>query len=363
MSLSRLLSISGEYCLWRTSPFVGDILYVKKQPLMSTIENTQLHEIPQPTARIGIGTWVMGGWMWGGTKDEDSLHTLRQAFEMGLNFIDTAPVYGFGRAEEVVGKALKENGRREAFTLATKVGLEWDEQGKIRRNSSPERIRREVEDSLRRLQTDYIDVYIIHWPDVQRPLQEAAEAMHKLKEAGKIRSIGVSNYSAEQINIFRQYAPLHLVQPPYNLFERGIEADVLPTARQYDIKTMTYGAICRGLLSGKMQSDTTFEGDDLRRKDPKFRTPRYRQYLAAVEDLDRFAQERHGKRVIHLAVRWILDMGVDTALWGLRKPEQLDALEASMNWHLSEEDLREIDRILDKHIEEPLEPVFMAPPA
>ena len=325
------------------------------------VETTQLHHISHTTARIGIGTWVMGGWMWGGTDDTQSLRTLREAFEGGLNFIDTAPVYGFGRAEEVVGKAIREHGQRENITLATKVGLEWNN-GKITRNSSPARIRQEIEDSLQRLQTSYIDVYIIHWPDLQRPLQEAAETMHSLLEEGKIRSIGVSNFSTEQMNIFRQYAPLHMIQPPYNLFERAAERDILPTARDNDIKSMTYGAICRGLLSGKMKPDSQFEGDDLRRKDPKFRAPRYHQYLAAVEELDQLARQ-HGKRVIHLAVRWILDNGVETALWGVRKPEQLQALHEAMNWQLTKSDMEEVDNILLRTISDPIEPVFMAPPA
>src|SRR5271156_3265524 len=149
--------------------------------------------------------------------------------------------------------------------------------------------------------------------------------MRMLYDLGRIRAIGVSNFSIEQMERFRKVAPLHSLQPPYNLFERGIEKDVLPYCREHDIAVLGYGALCRGLLSGRMQPDTSFTGDDLRRTDPKFQPPRFQQYLAAVDQLDSFARENYGKRVIHLALRWTLDrLGVSAALWGARHPGQLD---------------------------------------
>ena len=254
------------------------------------------------TSRIGLGTWAMGGWMWGGADEEESIRTIHTALDKGINLIDTAPVYGFGRPEEIVGKAVQQWGRREKVIIATKVGLEWHD-GVVFRNAARERISREIEDSLRRLKTSYIDLYQIHWPDPSAPIEETADAMRQLLEQGKIRAIGVSNFSPEQMDAFRAVAPLNSNQPPYNLFERQIEKDALPYTRRTSIGTLAYGALCRGLLSGKMRPDSEFTGDDLRKVDPKFRPPRYAQYLKAVGRLDSFAGENYGKRVIHLAVR------------------------------------------------------------
>jgi aryl-alcohol dehydrogenase-like predicted oxidoreductase len=311
-------------------------------------------------SRVAIGTWAIGGWMWGGTDEAESIVTIRAAFAHGVNVIDTAPVYGFGRSEEIVGKAIAD-GLRSQVILATKVGLEWQD-GKITRNASRERIMREIDDSLRRLRTDYIDVYQVHWPDPKVPMEETAKAMRQLYEQGKIRAIGVSNFSVEQMERFRSVAPLHVVQPPYNLFEREIEAEILPYCHKNGIATFGYGALCRGLLSGRMKVDTKFEGDDLRRTDPKFQPPRFGQYLAAVERLDHFAQERYGKRVIHLAVRWMLDQGVTTALWGARHPDQLQPVANVMGWSLDAAAKAEINRILAETITDPVGPEFMAPP-
>lgn len=322
--------------------------------------------IPQTgikVSRIGIGTWAIGGWMWGGTDTVNSIKALLRAFDMGLNLVDTAPVYGFGLSEEIVGKAIKEYGKRDKVVIATKVGLEWTPDGKVCRNSSKNRIFREIEDSLKRLGTDYIDIYQIHWPDPKVPFEETAEAMLKLYKDGKIRAIGVSNYSPEQMEAFVRVAPLHVCQPPYNLFERDIEKDILPYCEQRGILMLFYGAICRGLLSGRISEKTTFEGDDLRKIDPKFQKPLSSQYLSAVEELDKFARERYNRRVIHLAVRWLLDRSpLGVALWGVRKPQQLDDIPAVFGWKLTQEDMQLIDEILKKHIKQTVGPEFMAPP-
>jgi aryl-alcohol dehydrogenase-like predicted oxidoreductase len=219
----------------------------------------------------------------------------------------------------------------------------------------------EVEDSLRRLRTDYLDIYQVHWPDPLIAIEETADAMLTLFKQGKIRAVGVSNFSVSQMERFRGAAPLHVLQPPYNLFERGIEADLLPYCAENGIATFGYGALCRGLLSGRMRADTAFTGDDLRRNDPKFRQPRFTQYVAAVEKLDRLAQ-RFGKRVIHLAVRWMLDQGITTALWGARRPDQLQPVNEVSGWQLDDAARAEIDRILQETIAKPIGPEFMAPP-
>ena len=165
------------------------------------------------------------------------------------------------------------------------------------------------------------------------------------------------------MNAFRAIAPLHTVQPPYNLFERGIESSVLPYCRGANITTITYGALCRGLLAGRISANTRFSGDDLRRSDPKFQSPRFREYIAAVENLDRFAQANYGKRVIHLALRWLLDRpGVGVALWGARHPDQLRPLADVMGWRIDADAMVEIDRILETSIADSIGPEFMAPP-
>jgi aryl-alcohol dehydrogenase-like predicted oxidoreductase len=313
-------------------------------------------------SRVAIGTWAIGGWMWGGSDEAESIATIRAAVEHGINVIDTAPVYGFGRSEEIVGKAVAEANLRSRVVIATKTGLEW-QNGKVFRNASRARIMQEVDDSLRRLRTDYIDVYQVHWPDPLIAVEETAHAMLTLFKQGKIRAIGVSNFSLSQMERFRRVAPLHVLQPPYNLFERGVETDLLPYCAKNGIATLGYGALCRGLLSGRMRADTVFGGDDLRRSDPKFRVPRFAQYIAAVEKLDRLAQQRFGKRVIHLAVRWMLDQGITTALWGARHPDQLQPVEEVSGWRLDASAKAEIDLILRETITDPVGPEFMAPPA
>ena len=314
-------------------------------------------------SRIGLGTWAIGGWMWGGSDEAESIATIHAAIDHGINLVDTAPVYGFGRSEEIVGKALGSNGLRQRVLIATKVGLDWANGQPFRDASSP-RIFSEIEASLKRLHTDYVDIYQIHWPDPLTPIEECAEAMFTLLQQGKIRAIGVSNFTRLQMREFRRLARLHIVQPPYNLFERAAEEEVLPYCFWHGIATLAYGPLCRGLLSGRMKPDTVFSGDDQRKIDPKFKAPRYGQYLRAVAELDRFARENYGKRVIHLAARWALDQpGVSAALWGARRPSQLEPLSDVMGWSLGNDAMREIDRIVRAAVINPVGPEYMAPPA
>jgi aryl-alcohol dehydrogenase-like predicted oxidoreductase len=306
-----------------------------------------------------LGTWAIGGWMWGGTDEHASIATIRDALYQGITLIDTAPAYGFGVSEKIVGRAVA--GLRSGAVIATQVGLEWRD-GKVCRNATRQRIVRELEGSLRRLRTDYIDIYQVHWPDPLVPMEETAEAMRTLHDQGKIRAIGVSNFSVAQMERFRRVAPLHVLQAPYNLFERSIDAEILPYCRANDIVTLGYGALCRGLLSGRMRADTTFEGDDLRQLDPKFQPPRYEQYLNAVLQLDRLARARFERRVIHLAVRWVLDQGIGVALWGARNRDQLQAMRGVSGWSIDTAARRQIDCILSSTITDPVGPEFMAPP-
>ena len=329
---------------------------------MATVETLAIPHTSLAPSRVGLGTWAIGGWMWGGSDDQESIATIQRALDLGVTLIDTAPVYGFGHSEEVVGRAL-EGGRRAKAVIATKVALDWKDE-KPFRNASAARIEKEIEDSLKRLKTDAIDIYQVHWPDPNTPVEETANALDKLYRAGKIRAIGVSNFSPAQMEAFRKVAPLHTAQPPYNLFEREVEEDVLPYTREHEIAVLAYGSLCRGLLSGRMKADTPFTGDDLRRTDPKFQAPRFAQYLKAVDALDKFARDNYGKRVIHLAVRWVLDTEpLSIALWGARHPGQLDPVADVMGWKLDPAALVEIDRIVANNVKDPVGPEFMAPPA
>ena len=326
------------------------------------METTQIPGTALTPGRIGLGTWVMGGWMWGGSDDDEAVATIHAALDQGVDLIDTAPVYGMGHAERLVGRALAERGNRDGVVLATKAGLSWKGERPFR-DASRTRLLQEIDDSRARLGTDVVDVLHVHWPDPLVPIEETADAMREIFEAGKTRAVGVSNFSVDQIERFRAHCPLHVVQPPYNVFERGIEAELLPHLRRHGITTLTYGALCRGLLSGKMHKERAFTGDDLRQRDPKFEEPRFSQYLDAVQRLDELAKERFGKDVIHLALRWLLDRpGVGVALWGARRPDQLAPLTDVASFQLGEEAMGEIDAILADTVRDPVGPEFMAPP-
>jgi aryl-alcohol dehydrogenase-like predicted oxidoreductase len=314
------------------------------------------------SSRIGLGTWAMGGFQWGGADDDESVRTIQAALDRGITLIDTAPAYGFGHSESVIGRAIAERGHRDQVVLSTKVGLE-QRGNALFRNATRKQIFAEIELSLQRLRTDYIDLYQVHWPDLVTPHDETARALLDLQQAGKIRAIGVSNYSIEAMERFRQVAPLASAQPPLNLFERQAQREILPWCRKNGVATLTYGALCRGLLSGAINQNTKFKGDDLRKTDPKFQPPRFEQYLKAVNLLERYARERYRKSVLALAVRWVLDQpGVSVALWGAIHPGELDPLNDILGWHLDDEARAHIDEVLAQSIKDPVGPEFMAPP-
>lgn len=329
------------------------------------MEYTRLPHIGTEASRIGLGTWAIGGWLWGGTDTKNSIETILHAYELGINVIDTAPVYGFGLAEELVGQAMEKIREREKIILATKTGISWNEgrQNKVYRDTRRETIFREIDISLKRLKTDYIDVYFVHWPDPKVEIQEVAEAMLALFEKGKIRAIGVSNYSKRQMETFQKYAPLHVSQPPFNLYEREIEDVELPYCQEKGIATFGYGSLCRGLLSGKMKKEREFEGDDIRKIDPKFQSPHFDTYLNCSEKLKQWSQTHYQRPLIALAIRWMLDKGISTSLLGGRHPSQLDDVKGVLGWNLKESDFEEIDSILNQTIKNPISPKFMAPPS
>jgi aryl-alcohol dehydrogenase-like predicted oxidoreductase len=326
------------------------------------MEMTSIPEITIPVSRIGLGTWAMGGFQWGGGDDDESVRTIHVALDRGINLIDTAPAYGFGHSEVVIGRAIAERGHRDRVVIATKVGLE--RRGvDLFRNGTRKQIVDDVETSLLHLRTDYIDLCQVHWPDPQTPIEETAEALRDLKQAGKVRAVGVSNYSIAEMELFRSLSPIASAQPPLNLFERQAEADIIPWCRARGVATLTYGSLCRGLLSGAIGHGTEFFGDDLRQVDPKFFLPRFGQYLKAVDLLERYAYERYHTGVLPLAVRWVLDTpGVSVALWGPRVPSELAPIEELMRFRLDDEARVYIDAVLAETVHDPVGPEFMAPP-
>ena len=312
-------------------------------------------------SRIGLGTWAIGGLEWGNVPDEAAIATILSAVDRGINVIDTAPIYGRGHAEELIGKAMRAHGRRDAFFVATKAGLEWNERG-VFANSTAPRLRQELEDSLRRLGTDLVDLYQLHWPDTLVPVAEVAGLFAQFQREGKVGAIGVSNFSVAQMQEFRSFAPLASNQPPYNLFEREIDGSVLPWCEANGVAVLTYSSLCRSLLGGRVHRGMKFDEKDIRSVDPKFQEPRFSQYMTAVERLGEFARTRYDKSVVELAARWVLDRpGVSVALWGAKRPDQLDAIAGVVGWNLDAGAMAEIDRIVAESVADPVGPEYLTP--
>ncbi|MBN1688869.1 MAG: aldo/keto reductase [Candidatus Omnitrophica bacterium] len=312
---------------------------------------------------VGLGTWVMGGWLWGGARDEDSEGAIEASIEAGINFIDTAPVYGFGRSEQVVGKVIKRLGVRDRVVVATKCGLEWNEtNGMIRRNSKAKRIRKEIDSSRKRLQTDVIDLYQIHWPDESVPFCETVELLGEFFVRGWIRGIGVSNFDIPHLEEGMKGGCIHSLQPPFNLFERDIENDLLSYCRKKEIAVVTYGALCRGLLTNKFDTKKVFQKGDVRVIDPKFQPGRFEHYLQVTRELKAYADSIQVD-VAAMAIRWAtLKPGVTVALAGARDAVQAKANAKACLVELTSEQMREIEKIVESGIPNPVGTEFMGPP-
>lgn len=303
--------------------------------------------------RVGLGTWAIGGgnWSsaWGSQDDQQSIAAIHRALDLGINWIDTAPVYGLGHSEEIVGQALK--GRSERPFIFTKSSLVWDESRKATSTLKADSVKRECEASLRRLGIDAIDLYQIHWPNPDPEIEEGWAAMAELKQEGKVRHIGVSNFDVAQMERAQRIAPVETLQPPYSLINRRIEQAILPYCQQHNIGVIAYSPMASGLLTGKMtaQRIADMEPDDWRRNGVQFQEPRLSQNLQLADVLRRIG-ERHNASTGAVAIAWTLrHSAVTAAIVGARRPNQIEETVTAANLQLTGDDLAEIDAFLHAH--------------
>ncbi|RME38448.1 MAG: aldo/keto reductase [Planctomycetota bacterium] len=295
---------------------------------------------------LALGTWAMGGEprVWGVVDDRESIATVEQAIDCGMTLLDTAPIYGRGHSEEIVGQAIR--GRRDEVLIATKCGLLFPHDGDalpprcLKRDS----ILQECDASLRRMRIDTIDLYQCHWPDPDTPIEETMEALLHLRERGKIRAIGLCNFSCDQISRARRVGPVHAVQTPFSLLNRRASEDLIPYCQEYGIAVLPYGTLGKGLLTGKFSPESAFA--DLRASDPDFLGERFRRNLRLVEALRPLAK-RYGKTLAQLSINWVASHpGVTTPIVGAKRASQVLENAGGVGWSLSDEDRDRIDALL-----------------
>lgn len=316
---------------------------------------------------IGFGAWAIGGWAWGGAEERASVDAVRAAMDAGVNLIDTAPMYGFGRSEQIVAKAIQ--GRRDQVVLATKCGLRWDDdRGEfhfasddeaikpdgplhIHRFLGPDSIRHEIEQSLTRLDTDYIDLYQTHWQDPTTPIEDTMAELLKLKDEGKIRAIGVSNATVQQMDRYRSVGPIDADQERYSMLDRGMEqSGQLDYCRQHDIAVLAYSPLAHGLLTGKMDAERSFPASDLRHGKERFSVENRQRMLRMLDDLRPLAEDR-GVTFGQLVLAWtIAQPGLTHALVGARSPEQARENAAAAAIELEQPELERIDAVLTQFV-------------
>ncbi|MEH6755768.1 MAG: aldo/keto reductase [Alphaproteobacteria bacterium] len=279
---------------------------------------------------VGLGTWAIGGWMWGGTEESQSIAAIQESIDVGVSLIDTAPAYGQGLSETIVGKAIQ--GRRDKVVLATKCGLVWDttkgnhffdyDGRPVHRYLGRESIIREVEQSLARLQTDYIDLYITHWQDPTTPVNEIMETLEMLKVQGKIRSIGASNVSTDELQAYVASGQLDAIQEEYSMVKQDIETSLLPICAKHNVSTLSYSSLALGLLSGKIGPDRNFSGDDQRRDNPRFSISNREKIARLMVDLAPIA-ESHNATNAQIVIAWTVQQpGITFSLCGARNAQQ-----------------------------------------
>jgi aryl-alcohol dehydrogenase-like predicted oxidoreductase len=307
---------------------------------------------------VGLGTWAIGGWMWGGTDETASIDAIRASIDAGVTLIDTAPAYGLGRSEEIVGKAIA--GRREQVVLATKCGLVWhtdrgrhffDQDGRpVHRYLGPESIRHEIDQSLRRLGTDRIDLYITHWQDPTTPVAETMAALDELKRAGKIRAIGASNVGAAEVEAYVAAGRLDAIQEQFSMVHRDIEAELVPLCGRHGLSILSYSSLALGLLTGKVRPERVFEGDDLRIGDPRFSAANRAKAVAFADEVRPIA-EAQDATVAELVIAWtVRQPGITFALCGARNPAQARENASAGALELGTADLDRIDAAARRHL-------------
>ena len=295
---------------------------------------------------IALGTWAMGGTVeaWGQVDDRESIAAIHQALDVGINLIDTAPIYGLGHSEEIVGKAIQ--GRRDEALVATKCGLLFPKSNVELppRCLSRDSIIRECEDSLRRLRTDVIDMYQCHWPDPETHIHETMDTLTTLLEQGKIRVIGLSNFSCEQMTAAREFGPVHCLQPPFSMLHLRAAEDLIPYCIEHHIGVFPYSPLAKGLLTGKFNRDSHFEG--IRKHDPQFVGERYRRNLRVVDELKKIAAN-YDKTVTQIVINWTASFpGVTAPIVGAKRPSQVVENAGGAGWTITEEDRARIDAII-----------------
>ncbi|MBA2510137.1 MAG: aldo/keto reductase [Rubrobacteraceae bacterium] len=301
---------------------------------------------------VGFGAWAIGGtgWhgAWGSQDDDEALGAIQRAVELGINWVDTAAVYGLGHSEELVARALKGFSDADRPYVFTKCSLVWAEDGGVSNVLKKDSVKKECEDSLRRLQTDVIDLYQIHWPRPDEEVEEGWEALSELKEEGKVRHIGVSNFDAGQMERAGGIAPVETLQPPYNMLRRDVEDEILPYARENDVGVIVYSPMASGLLTGKMTRGRVEDmpSDDWRRNNEQFNDPKLSRNLDLVEKL-REVGERHDKSPAEVAIAWTLrHPAVSAAIVGGRRPDQVDGIVGAADFRLSDDEVGEIGSAL-----------------
>jgi aryl-alcohol dehydrogenase-like predicted oxidoreductase len=306
-----------------------------------------------PLTPIGYGAWAIGGgnweFAWGAQDDDESVRTIEQALDSGINWIDTAAIYGLGHSEEIVGQVLKK--RTQKPLVFTKCSMRWHEDRSIYRSLTAKSLQQELENSLRRLGVDTIDLYQIHWPNPEGEIEEGWETLARFQEEGKVRYIGVSNFSVAQMKRAQAIAPITSLQPPYSLLRRDIEAEVLPFCLENNIGVINYSPMVSGLLTGKMTAERVknLPEDDWRKRSPNFLSPKLERNLALVELLRAIGQE-HGVEPGVVAVAWTLrHPAITAAIVGARRPDQVDGLLPAATFRLSDAEAARIESWLAEH--------------
>lgn len=315
------------------------------------MQTRQLGTTDMQLTTVGLGTWALGGpweYGWGPQDDEEALGAILEALDLGINWIDTAPAYGLGHSEELVGRALRQTTHRPY--IATKCGILWNEKKEKVVHLKRDSIRRECHDSLRRLGVERIDLYQMHWPDPDPDIEEAWEEMARLVEEGKVRYIGVSNYSVAQMERVAKIHPIASLQPPYSMLRRDAERELLGYCAKHGIGVVVYSPMQRGLLTGKFNAErlAALAPDDHRRRAPEFQEPQFSATMELVDGLKGIA-ERNGRTVAQLAVSWVLRRPeVTAAIVGARRPGQIAETAPASDGNLGTEDLEEIERLLTR---------------